>query len=32
MQSRLPEICGDFELESTDALPHLYMIGNDAIG
>ncbi|HDK3430351.1 TPA: 2-oxoacid:acceptor oxidoreductase subunit alpha [Staphylococcus aureus] len=32
MQSRLPEIYGDFELESTDALPHLYMIGNDAIG
>ncbi|XAQ01326.1 2-oxoacid:acceptor oxidoreductase subunit alpha [Staphylococcus aureus] len=32
MQSRLPEIDGDFELESTDALPHLYMIGNDAIG
>jgi Pyruvate/2-oxoacid:ferredoxin oxidoreductase gamma subunit len=22
MQSRLPEIYGDFELESTDALPH----------
>lgn len=32
MQSRLSEIDGDFELESTDALPHLYMIGNDAIG
>ncbi|HFU9322535.1 TPA: 2-oxoacid:acceptor oxidoreductase subunit alpha [Staphylococcus aureus] len=32
MQSRLPEIYGDFELESTDVLPHLYMIGNDAIG
>ncbi|HDG5994871.1 TPA: 2-oxoacid:acceptor oxidoreductase subunit alpha [Staphylococcus aureus] len=32
MQSRLPEIDGDFELDSTDALPHLYMIGNDAIG
>ncbi len=30
MQSRLPEI--GLELESTDALPHLYMIGNDAIG
>ena len=28
MQSRLPEIDGDFELESTDALPHLYMIAN----
>lgn len=32
MQEQLHDFNGDFELEHTDNEPHLYMIGNDAIG
>ena len=32
MQEQLDQIQGDFELVATDSAPHLYMIGNDAIG
>ncbi|EHJ07972.1 2-oxoacid:acceptor oxidoreductase subunit alpha [Staphylococcus simiae] len=32
MQQHLSEITGDFELEHSNEQPHLYMIGNDAIG
>ena len=32
MQDYLESIEGDFTLEATDENPHLYMIGNDAIG
>ncbi|WP_086427897.1 2-oxoacid:acceptor oxidoreductase subunit alpha [Staphylococcus cornubiensis] len=32
MQEQLTEVNGDFELEESSGVPHLYMIGNDAIG
>lgn len=32
MQEQLNEVNGDFELEESSGVPHLYMIGNDAIG
>ncbi|MBI5974931.1 2-oxoacid:acceptor oxidoreductase subunit alpha [Staphylococcus canis] len=32
MQAQLSDIEGDFELEAGSGSPHLYMIGNDAIG
>ncbi|UXS20716.1 2-oxoacid:acceptor oxidoreductase subunit alpha [Staphylococcus delphini] len=32
MQEQMGEVNGDFELEESSGVPHLYMIGNDAIG
>jgi 2-oxoglutarate ferredoxin oxidoreductase subunit alpha len=32
MQEQLDTVTGDFELNNTNEDPHLYMIGNDAIG
>lgn len=32
MMEQLNDVEGDFVLEETDGTPHLYMIGNDAIG
>ena len=32
MSEQLEHITGDFVLEPTNHNPHLYMIGNDAIG
>ncbi|MGV3243838.1 2-oxoacid:acceptor oxidoreductase subunit alpha [Staphylococcus sp. 11261D007BR] len=32
MQDELSTTTGDFELEQSEGVPHLYMIGNDAIG
>ncbi|MTV22705.1 2-oxoacid:acceptor oxidoreductase subunit alpha [Staphylococcus delphini] len=32
MQEQMGEVNGDFELEESSDVPHLYMIGNDAIG
>ncbi|ARJ51739.1 2-oxoacid:acceptor oxidoreductase subunit alpha [Staphylococcus lutrae] len=32
MQAQLDQITGDFQLEDSDGVPHLYMIGNDSIG
>src|SRR5699024_3740408 len=32
MNEQLSHIDGDFVLEKTEGTPHLYMIGNDAIG
>ncbi|MCE5811724.1 2-oxoacid:acceptor oxidoreductase subunit alpha [Staphylococcus pseudintermedius] len=32
MQEEMGEVNGDFELEESSGVPHLYMIGNDAIG
>ena len=32
MQAQLNAIEGDFELEENNENPHLYMVGNDAIG
>ncbi|QHW37343.1 2-oxoacid:acceptor oxidoreductase subunit alpha [Staphylococcus ursi] len=32
MQAQMGEVSGDFELEESSGVPHLYMIGNDAIG
>ncbi|PCF83791.1 2-oxoacid:acceptor oxidoreductase subunit alpha [Staphylococcus delphini] len=32
MQKQMGEVNGDFELEESSGVPHLYMIGNDAIG
>ncbi|MCS4486321.1 2-oxoacid:acceptor oxidoreductase subunit alpha [Staphylococcus americanisciuri] len=32
MQDELSNIKGDFDLVESDSVPHLYMIGNDAIG
>ena len=32
MKEQLTDINGDFELQESNEAPHLYMIGNDAIG
>ncbi|HHU6750877.1 TPA: 2-oxoacid:acceptor oxidoreductase subunit alpha [Staphylococcus pseudintermedius] len=32
MQEQMGEVNGDFELAESSGVPHLYMIGNDAIG
>ncbi|ELW0076848.1 2-oxoacid:acceptor oxidoreductase subunit alpha [Staphylococcus pseudintermedius] len=32
MKEQMGEVNGDFELEESSGVPHLYMIGNDAIG
>ncbi|PCF49107.1 2-oxoacid:acceptor oxidoreductase subunit alpha [Staphylococcus delphini] len=32
MHEQMGEVNGDFELEESSGVPHLYMIGNDAIG
>ena len=32
MKEQLNDLQGDFKLQTTEENPHLYMIGNDAIG
>ncbi|GEP78268.1 2-oxoacid:acceptor oxidoreductase subunit alpha [Staphylococcus carnosus] len=32
MKEQMPELEGDYHLEPSDSEPHLYMIGNDAVG